>query len=72
MSDSLELARVAYDAYGTAVGGLNYLGLPMPPWDDLPTKIADGGVAAADAVARELAAGPAVDGEAEAGTDADG
>ena len=60
MSDPRALAQAAYDAYGTAVDGLNYLGLPMPPWSELPSKISDGWVAAAEAVARELAAGSEV------------
>jgi hypothetical protein len=34
-----ELAKAAYDAYGQAVGGLNYLGNPMPAWEDLPMRI---------------------------------
>jgi hypothetical protein len=34
-----ELAKHAYDAYGGAVGWLNYRGDPMPKWEDLPVAI---------------------------------
>jgi hypothetical protein len=50
----VDLAQAAYEAYGSAVGGLNYMGLPMPPWHELPTKIVDGWVAAAGAVVEAL------------------
>ena len=56
MTPDPDLAKIAYDAYGEAVGGLNYMGLPMPPWDELPTKIHDGWVAATDAVVQAVAA----------------
>ncbi len=59
-----DLAHLAYVAYGEEVGGLNYMGLPMPAWDDLSTKILDGWVAAAGAVEKALAARPGADADA--------
>ena len=35
----VELAQHAYDAYGQAVGWLNYRGDPMPKWENLPPAI---------------------------------
>jgi hypothetical protein len=47
---SSRLAKIAYEAYGKATGGKNYLGLPMPEWDELPQEIRDAWDAAAGAV----------------------
>lgn len=44
--DFAELAKVAYKAYGESTGGVNYQGLPMPEWIDLPNKIKDAWIAA--------------------------
>jgi hypothetical protein len=33
------LGQIAYEVYGGVTGGLNYLGKPMPEWDDLPEQI---------------------------------
>lgn len=54
MNTPLDLARVAYAAYGDSTGGLNYQGEPMPQWDDLGDAIQDAWIVAAGAVAREL------------------
>ena len=47
----LGLGEVGYRVYGLAVGGKNYLGLPMPIWDDLPDSIRDAWNCAASAIA---------------------
>lgn len=36
MPRDVETARVAYDAYGDKAEWKNYLGKPMPAWDELP------------------------------------
>jgi hypothetical protein len=51
----LDLAKVAYAAYGDATGGLNYQGAPMPAWDDLGTPIQSAWVAAARAITQTAA-----------------
>jgi phage tail tape-measure protein len=43
-------AKLAYEAYGKATDGKNYLALPMPAWADLPAQIQDAWDAAATAV----------------------
>jgi hypothetical protein len=35
----LHLAMVGYAAYRVKAGGLNYMGDPIPFWDDLPANI---------------------------------
>ncbi|MFG1846786.1 hypothetical protein [Micromonospora carbonacea] len=50
MTDSVELAQVAYQAYGEAVGFKNYRGDPMPVWDDLGDTIQQAWTGAAEAV----------------------
>jgi hypothetical protein len=45
-----DLARIAYEAYGESTGGLNYQGLPMPAWEDLPEAIRQAWDAASQAV----------------------
>jgi len=35
-------ARLAYTAYGKAVGFRSYTGEPMPSFDDLPARIRNG------------------------------
>ncbi|MDH2425797.1 hypothetical protein [Sphaerisporangium sp. TRM90804] len=49
---SLELAQVAYRAYGQATGDLNHRGEPMPAWDHLEETIQQAWAAAAAAVQR--------------------
>lgn len=42
MGDELtRLARVGFEAYNKAAGGLNYEGKPIPPWDEVPQHIRD-------------------------------
>lgn len=53
--ESITLAWVAYAAYGQSTDYKNYQGKPMPNWDDLGDTIQAAWVAAADAVAGELA-----------------
>lgn len=36
-----ELGQALYNAYGDQAGGKNFLGLPMPAWEDLPDHIRD-------------------------------
>lgn len=44
----LERAQRAYDAYGAVTGHKNYLGDPMPAWDDLGDTIQSAWIAAAN------------------------
>lgn len=44
-----EIAQIAYKAYGDSTKWLNYQGLPMPTWSELPPKIQDAWKAAAKA-----------------------
>lgn len=37
--DITRYAREGYAAYGQSTGGKNYVGLPMPTWEELPVKI---------------------------------
>lgn len=52
--DAKELAEIGYRAYSKSTGNLNYQGLPMPKWDDLPEKIKAAWVAAATAITEEV------------------
>ncbi|MEH2393876.1 MAG: hypothetical protein V7K21_20155 [Nostoc sp.] len=51
-SEELELAQIAYHAYGQTTDFKNYQGLPMPKWENLSLKIQQAWIAAAVAVAR--------------------
>lgn len=44
-----EIAQIAYKAYGDSTKWLNYQGLPMPTWPELPPKIQEAWKAAAKA-----------------------
>lgn len=46
----LSAARVGYQAYGAHQGGLNYQGLPMPTFEQLPADIVGAWAAAALAI----------------------
>lgn len=48
------LADVAYGAYGEQTCGLNWQGLPMPTWVDLPAPTKAAWLAAVDAVRTEM------------------
>ena len=50
----LNPAAIAYDAYGATTDYKNYLGLPMPEWEDLPETIKKAWWAAAQAVIAEI------------------
>ena len=50
---TLDLAKVAYHAYGAVTDHKNYQGLPMPTWEQLPEKIKEAWCAAAGAVAAQ-------------------
>lgn len=47
------LAERGYLAYGDLAGWLNYLGRPMPSWQDLPEKTRAYWMAAASAIVRK-------------------
>jgi hypothetical protein len=49
--DAELLARSAYAAYDTEVGGLNHQGKPMPAWQDLPDNIRKAWIKAATTAA---------------------
>jgi hypothetical protein len=51
--NKIELAMIAYDAYGAVTDHKNYQGLPMPKWEELPEKIREAWYAAAGAVAAQ-------------------
>lgn len=44
------LAREAYEAYADEAEWKNYQGLPMPEWQELPTKIKNSWMAAVQRV----------------------
>jgi len=46
--------EAAYAAYGNYVGWVNYQGLPMPPWEELPDKIKGAWGAAAEAIVERM------------------
>lgn len=48
--ERIELAKLAYRAYGSVTGFKNFQGDPMPVWDDLPETIREAWGAAAEAV----------------------
>jgi hypothetical protein len=50
VTDTTQLAKEAYLSYGEVTGFLNYQGLPMPRWGELPEKIQEAWVAAASTV----------------------
>lgn len=56
--DQIELAKLAYAAYGQTTNFKNFLGNPMPGWDDLGDRIQAAWVSAANAVSDYLI-GPA-------------
>lgn len=49
------LSQKAYEAYGDAVGWVNYQGKPMPQWEGLTEIIQDAWGAAVSTVAVEIA-----------------
>lgn len=49
--ERVDLAIVAYTAYGRTTGFKNFRGDPMPRWDDLGEKIQEAWLAATAAVA---------------------
>lgn len=57
-----ELAQIAYAAYGETTDHKNYMGLPMPTWEDLPAGVQQAWMNAAQGVRvrvmRELAPAP--------------
>lgn len=42
MTDMFYWAKLAYEAYGEQMKWKNFLGEPMPTWDDLPLPIKAG------------------------------
>lgn len=59
--ESVELAKLAYRAYGEQTGFKNFQGNPMPSWEDLGDTIRSAWVAAAGAVSTYLTGPPAQD-----------
>lgn len=59
--EQVDLAKLAYQAYGRQVYFKNYQGNPMPAWDDLGDAIQDAWVASAVAVENYLQGPPASD-----------
>lgn len=51
---SSELAKLGYEAYGRFTDNKNYLGLPMPAWEDLPVSIQRAWKGAAQAIAERV------------------
>lgn len=47
------LAQIGYAAYAKSSGGKNFLGNPMPTWEDLPAAIKQHWFAAANEIAGE-------------------
>ncbi|MEH2033377.1 MAG: hypothetical protein V7K67_27780 [Nostoc sp.] len=54
MPNSLELAKIAYHAYGQTTDFKNYQGLPMSEWENLPEKIQQAWIAASQAISSEF------------------
>ncbi|GAA0494145.1 hypothetical protein Ade02nite_20640 [Paractinoplanes deccanensis] len=52
--NTFQLARIAYDAYCTAVGGKAFNGDDLPAFDDVPQRIKDAWIVAATAVADKV------------------
>lgn len=52
-SQEITLARAAYARYGATTDYKNFLGLPMPTWEELPEKIREAWVAAVTVPAEE-------------------
>lgn len=53
-SEELELAKIAYRAYGQTTDFKNYQGLPMPEFDNLPEKIQEAWIAASQAIVKHF------------------
>lgn len=54
----IELAQIAYRAYGESTGFKNFRGDPMPEWDALPDAIQVAWVAACGAVEQAILTPP--------------
>lgn len=52
VDDEFKLARIAYHAYGEVVDFKNYVGNPMPEFNDLPSVIKQAWWAAAERIYR--------------------
>lgn len=62
MTDQITPAQVAYRSYGNTTGNRNFLGQPMPTWDDLPHAIQLAWQnAVADAIVASATTTPAID-----------
>lgn len=59
MEKIMELGRIAFEAYVSAVNGVTYDNKPIPKWDDLPDHVKKGwgaaGLAATTAIDVRLA-----------------
>lgn len=54
MTDTEDLARIAYDAYAQAVGGKAFNGDDLPPFAAVPERIQSAWLAAVTAVANQV------------------
>lgn len=54
MSDTPDLAEIAYNAYGESRGWKVFDGMPMPRWDEQSDSLKASWAAAADAVAQTV------------------
>jgi hypothetical protein len=50
VTNTIEIAKKAYAAYGVSTGNKNFRGEEMPTWDALPEAIRNAWVAATEAV----------------------
>jgi len=50
----IDYTRIAYEAYVDSTGGVNYQGLPMPKYEELPSNIRSAWYAAVQAVINEV------------------
>lgn len=54
MTNSEDLAQIAYRAYGETTDFKNFRGEPMPEWENLGDRIQSAWIAATEAVRREV------------------
>jgi hypothetical protein len=54
MTDTEDLARLAYRAYGETTDFKNFRGDPMPEWENLGDRIQSAWIAAVTAVANQV------------------
>jgi len=52
--DQRGLAAIGYEHYGNKAGWKNYLGRPMPKWEELPEPIREAWMAASQGIAEAV------------------